>query len=100
MCKEECLVRESAAEKNELGETRIMVATAENWKLAHLQLLVAAGADVNEGMESDGTTPTMKAARCGHTATVKALAWLGADVKAADNDGMTAVIFAAMGEHT
>ena len=100
LCKEEGLLRDTVTEKNELGETRIMVAAADDWKPAHIQLLAAAGADVNERMESDGTTPTMKAATSGHTATVKELAVLGADVKAADNDGGTAVMLAAMGGHT
>ncbi len=72
-------MRGSVTEKNELGETRIMVAAADVWKPAHIHLLAAAGADVNERMESDGTTPIMKAAACGHTATVKELAGLGAD---------------------
>ncbi len=67
-------------EKNELGETRIMVAAADDWKPAHVRLLVAAGADVHERMESDGNTPAMKAATCGHTATVEVLAGLGADL--------------------
>ncbi len=100
LCKEEGLLRESVTEKNELGETRIMVAAADDWKPAHIQLLVAAGADVNEKIESDGTTPTMKAATCGHTETVKELAGLGADVKAVRNDGGTAVMLASQGGHT
>ena len=36
----------------------------------------------------------------GHTATVTALHSLGADVKAAGNDGWTAVMAAAAGGHT
>ena len=100
LCKEEGLLRDSVTEKNEMGETRIMVAAADDWKPAHIKLLAAAGADVNERMERDGTTPTMKAATSGHTATVKELAALGADVKAANNDGWTAVMLAALGGHT
>jgi ankyrin repeat protein len=47
----------------------------------------------------DGTTPTMKAAICGHTEPVKLLHSLGADVNAADNIGNTAMIWAARGGH-
>ena len=36
----------------------------------------------------------------GHTATVTALHSLGADVKAANNDGGTAVLLASAGGHT
>ena len=42
----------------------------------------------------------MAAAMGGHTATVTALHSLGADVKAAANNGETAVIYAAAGGHT
>ena len=42
----------------------------------------------------------MKAATSGHTATVTELAKLGADVKAAANDGQTAIMAAAAGGHT
>ena len=97
LCKKEWLLMHLIREKNEQGETRILVAAAEDWKRGHIRLLTAAGASVNEKME-DGATP--KAAMCGHTATVKELHSLGAesaDVKAAKNDGVTAVMAAAQG---
>ncbi len=100
LCKEEGLLRESVTEKNGQGETRIMVAAADDWKPTHIRLLVATGADVNERMESDGSTPIMNAATCGHTTTLKELAELGADVNAADNNGDMAVMFEASGGHT
>ncbi len=53
-CKEEGLLRDSVTEKNEMGETRIMVAAADDWKPAHIKLLAAAGAYVNEQMETYG----------------------------------------------
>ena len=99
LCKTQWLLKESVHEKNELGETKIFEAAAEDWKPSHIRLLTAAGADVNEKM-AHGTTPTIKAAMCGHTTTVKELHSLGADVKAADNDGMTAIVAAAAGGHT
>ena len=78
LCKAEGLLKESVMEKNELGETKIIEAAADDWKPSHIRLLTAAGANVNEKM-IDGTTATMKAATCGHTATVKELHTLGAD---------------------
>jgi ankyrin repeat protein len=99
LCKAEGLLKNSVEEENEQGESKIMEATADDWKPSHIRLLAAAGADVN-AKTTDGTAPIIKAAWCGHTAAVKELHSLGADVKAADNNGTTAVINAAIGGHT
>ena len=45
-------------------------------------------------------TAVIAATMGGHTATVTELAALGADVKAADNEGKTAVMLAAAEGHT
>jgi ankyrin repeat protein len=99
LCIEEGLLKESVQDQNELGETKIMEAAADDWKQSHIRLLIDARACVNE-TKSDGTTATMLAAQCGHTATVKVLHALGADVRAADNNGVTAAIWASRGGHT
>jgi ankyrin repeat protein len=98
LCKEEGLVTDAVEEQNEQGESKIMEAAADEWKPSHIRLLVAAGADVND-MMIDGTTPTMQAAKCGHTATVTELHALGADVNSTTFDGYTAVMSAAEGGH-
>ena len=99
LCKAEGLVKESINEQNEQQESKMMEAAGDDWKPSHIRLLKAAGADVNENL-TDGTTPTIKAAMCGHTATVKELHSLGADLFASDDDGKTAAIYASKGGHT
>ena len=44
-------------------------------------------------LDNDGRTAVMLAARGGHAEAIRALAGLGADVRAADNDGDTALAY-------
>ncbi len=61
--------------------------------VANIIRVVSNWADI-KAVDKTGRTAVMDAALGGHTETVKELAALGADVKAATNDGKTAVIIA------
>jgi len=77
LCKLKGLVIDSVEEKNNLGETRIEEAAADGADMKSLKLLVYAGADVKSNA---GSAAVVKAASAGHTATVRALVSLGANV--------------------
>ena len=94
LCKLEGLLEESVNDKNELGESKIFEAAADDWKPSHIKLLVTASADVN-ARDSKGNTPIIKAAQCGHAVAVRELGLLGANVDEANNDGWTALTYAA-----
>jgi ankyrin repeat protein len=59
-------------------------------------LLSSPGANVNAKGER-GSTPLLEAARYGHEDITRALIAAGADVKAKDNDGKTALMFSGPG---
>lgn len=45
-----------------------------------------------------GITPLMIASACGHTGSVEVLLQLGANVNSTDNEGLTALVYAGLGE--
>mmetsp|Transcript_89171 Transcript_89171/g.238053 ORF Transcript_89171/g.238053 Transcript_89171/m.238053 type:complete len:1095 (+) Transcript_89171:694-3978(+) len=94
LCKVMGLIAESVSEKNELGETRLMAASAEGRSSKQISILVEAGAHVNE-TRPDGVTPLWLAAQFGHERTLKVLSDLNADVNLAARDGATPMYIAA-----
>ena len=61
-------------------------------------LLASRNADVN-GVNADGNTPLIEAARFGHDEVVTALLIAKADVNAKNREGKTALMLAAEGGH-
>ena len=94
LCRTVGLTVDSADERNELGETRLMQMAAEGRGARTLRLLVDSGALVNAA-RPDGVTPLWLAAQLGHAETVEALVGLGAGVDQAANDGATPAYIAA-----
>jgi ankyrin repeat protein len=84
---------EVRARMSMLNGTPLMWAAAQG-RTETVQVLVAAGADVNAGDEQ-GTTPLMRAAQAGHAATVRALLAGGAAVNDQNGRGATALMAAA-----
>ncbi len=101
--KKETIIQFVQAEMKDADETKretTLHEAATRGKTEIIQALVSMGVDVNTSQDYDRKATVILAAEYGHSATVTALAGLGADVKAADNDGRTAVILAAQGGHT
>jgi len=65
-----------------------------------VKLLLANGANIEARVKSNGTTALMLAAESGEAQTVKLLLHKGASMEARDNDGKTALDFAARSGHT
>lgn len=78
------------------GETALYFA-ALNGDTEAVQMLLAAGADVDAQDNYYKETPLKRAAGRGHTEVVRALIAAGADVNARDNDNSTALMSAVFG---
>jgi ankyrin repeat protein len=107
-----------SAREHEYGETALMWAAAENHADA-VTLLAAHGADLNAranvlqfpnvkvdaatmvitALPRGGLTPLMYAARQGAIGSARTLAKLGANLNAADPDGMSALVIAIINAH-
>ena len=61
-------------------------------------LIASPNVDIN-GIDQDGNTPLIEAARFGHNEVVTALLIAKADVKTKNNQGKTALMVAAEGGH-
>ena len=84
---------------DEDGSTTLIY-TARNGYTEIVELLIAAGANVNTA-EVDGTTALIWVAYQGHTKIARLLVFAGADVNAKEEeDGWTALIWAAYQGHT
>ena len=99
LCKLKGLIVRDIDETNDMGESAIVQAAANGADEKALKLLIYANADVSG---SDGKTAVVKAASAGHSATVRALSALGAEidgkVKFGDDD-LSATMAAAAGGH-
>lgn len=80
------------------GETLLSRAAGCESCLDLLQLLIAAGADVNH-TGSDGATPLYRACTAFYTDGARVLVESGADVNAATREGETPLMNAALGNH-
>ena len=98
LCRIKGLIERSVAEKNQLGETRLMNIAAEGGSAKDLRLLQAAGADLHEG-NVGGFSPVYAAAKYGHADCVRMLGALGADVNRAMPDTVTPLFVAAQHGH-
>jgi uncharacterized protein len=101
LCKMKNLITVSIDELNDLDEPIIIQASAEGADGGTLQLLVAAGADVN-AKDNLGWTAVMKASFAGHTKTLEALSKFSnpsIDVNARNLSEETAVMLAAQKGH-
>ena len=76
------------------GRTPLMIA-AETGKPGGVQLMLDAGADVDE-RDPEGFTALMRAANTGTAPVVQLLLEAGADVGAADKEGYSALMFGVM----
>jgi ankyrin repeat protein len=94
------LVRASPNEAaNELGETPLMRAAADDASPNALRLLLRARADVNRATP-EGFTAAYRAAQYGHAECLEViLGAAGVDIDKADNIGFTPVIVAAQNGH-
>ena len=77
----------------------ISVFTAANGNIDMVEILLAAGADVN-AKTNFGMTALMTAAAKGHRPIAQTLLDRGADLKAKDNNSWTALIWAASEKQT
>jgi ankyrin repeat protein len=81
------------------GKTRLIYASGRGL-LGRVQRLLARGARINLGAESDGTTPLMMASQNGRLEIVRELCGKGANVNAAmTNNGFTALMWACQNGH-
>jgi hypothetical protein len=92
------LVRTSVEDTNEMGETRLMQAAADDESLNALRLLIQAQADVN-ATTPQGHTAAIRAAQNGNLACLEILMEVRADVDIAHESGATALFFAAQTGH-
>ena len=75
------------------GKSALFVSCRDGWS-SHLQIiniLLDAGADINQNSTATGCTPLWVAARNGNIDIVKELIRRGADVNLPNNDGMTPI---------
>ena len=86
LCRLAGLLDASAAERDLEGLTPLMVAAGEGAGAAKVELLMAAGSDVNAAPPT-GWTALMQAAMSGDAPTIRALCAAGASLGARDSDG-------------
>ena len=99
LCKTKGFVPRTVHDRNEIGETVLMVAAAEGRGRRHLHLLVESGADINS-KRGDGASALWLAARFGHSTTIRALIDLKATVNEAANNRATPLCIAAQAGHS
>lgn len=92
------LLLEAGAAAGNIRSEGPLIAAAGNGNLEAVDLLVAAGAEVEEDNE-DGFRPLIEAAAKGHLEVVRRLVELGADVDHVDGGGRTALTVAREGGH-
>jgi len=105
LCKIYGLLERDTTEVNEIGEPPLLAACADGVTDDKLELLIAAGSDVNHSMSYSNTdvggyTALLTAALYGRASLVSILAAHGADVNAGLTDGITPMYYAAGGGHT
>ena len=99
LCVTRSLFRISHAETNELGETPLMQAAADDANPNVLRLLLSARADVNKATP-EGFTATYRAAQYGNSDCLTVLvAAEGVDIDKAIHNGFTPVSVAAQNGH-
>lgn len=81
------------------GNSALMLA-AQAGHAACVNMLVAAGANVNFARETDGKSPLIVAAVAGHLECIRILLARGADTEARSNFGNTAALLASFEGHT
>ena len=81
--------------KDDRGETVLMIAAQEGYTDG-LQILLNAGAEVNNVSNKNGHTALMQAAQCGETGCLRILLRSGADINLRCNLSLTALMYAAM----
>ena len=77
---------------NEMGEPRLVRAAAEGISLNDIQLLIDAGAKIDQQVEQEGVNALHRAARGGHTEIVQFLIDNQANVDHRDNHGWTVLM--------
>ena len=89
------------AEVNVCDEYGISLLTHAVWggMVDAAKLMIAVGADVNSGIPDDGVTPLMSAAELGDESVIHALIDAGADIKAVDESGASALRYAIWNGH-
>ena len=99
LCRLTGLVRMSIEETNEIGETRLIQAAADDESLSILQLLIQSRANVN-AVTPEGHTAAIRAAQYGHLGCLQLLMEARADIDMAHVNGGTALYLAASNGHT
>jgi hypothetical protein len=92
------LVRSSVHETNEIGESRLIQAAADDAGPSALRLLVKAGANVNAATP-EGFTAVFRAAQYGNADCLKVLIEARADANLAHKIGRTPLFVAAQNQH-
>ena len=98
LCELMGLVQFSPNECNELGESSLIQAAADNCSVDALRLLIQAGADLNAST-SDSITAAFRAAQYGHPECLKVLVHARADISIVNNVGASPLLVAAQNGH-
>jgi ankyrin repeat protein len=85
--------------KDDIGQTPLMGA-ARNGHIGTVNVLLAAGAEVDERLHATNWTALLLAAFYGHAEVVKALLAHGADPNVKDSEGKTALTWAKAKGHS
>jgi Ankyrin repeats (3 copies) len=104
LCRLFGLVVQGVEDRNELGESPLVTAIADGVTDDKLELLLAAGCNVNETVDYPGgvrtaMTPLLTAALYGRTSMASVLVARGADLTAVNGNGASCVYYAAMEGH-
>ena len=80
------------------GTTPLFIAASKGCD-AIVNMLIAAGADLDKARETDNATPLFMAALNGHDASVRALLRAGADIRKSRTDGQSPILCASEKGH-